>query len=991
MPPRAAKHSAPNRITGLHLILAFWGLVGLCIVVGYFIIPKKPPAPAPSAIQYARRPTEPRAYGSDSASYGSEESRGASPVVQSGQAPPPPPKSEYAIYGVITEAKSGAAARRARISYQREWSDAEKAKWQELRDARTTGASEDASEEMIRLVERCDAKGAVEADAQGRYTATPPRDGLYRVQVHARGYLAPQAGAVTLTTDEKRAEKNFALSLGASISGRVIESRSKKGAPDVPLYAHGENIYAQDTKSKSDGTYRITGLAPGAFRVSLDLARSAYQVSGPAPTREVTIERGDQEVTGVDFSVEEAGIIWGYVLDPKKQPIQGADVVLCSSESIVTQAVQAAWKHAPPLHCTSNADGYYELLGVPLNTEWRVYGQAKSHAPQLSDPLMLTDSKRQAEVDLFVMPGSTVYGRVVNSVDGSPIARAEVSCIPGYARFLSPMDAPAAFRNTKSNADGQFVIPDLPIGEYQILAMHDRFKFATSGEPIYPDGQHPIANIQVALIPVASGEYTVFGTVTGVQGNPVEGASLHLLSASAENMSGDVQEAKSDAQGQYQFTGVDAGFFMLIVEAQGYTAKTVDKVRLNEATDISLIAGASISGQVLVRETNKAPEGYQVRAVPTSATAGGLMDFMSQSDLASPRSFHNPDGSFEFSLPAGSYTLQAFSTGLASGAQTVELSQGDRQTGVTLYVSQNGGRIQGRVVLADGKSAAGAVVSVGAGALGGSDISLMLAETMQRSVQVGDDGRFTFNNLAAGSYVVAAQYSGYAQGRSAPLTLDQGQTVSDVQITLGHGGELQGYVTIDGQLRPGMVVTVVGNGFSQMATTDRNGQYRIEGIPAGTYLASAINIEGVQASSQFAALHTQVQISDGSSTTYNFGSEGGATIAGTCAPPPSTGTVGIALLRVPGGPTGLNVLSLANPSSWYAQGSAAANYIVGMARLGADGYFTIPSAPRGTFILDVYYLSMGQLLAGGGKPVYSASLTIPDETPITVEITVKSN
>jgi hypothetical protein len=97
------------------------------------------------------------------------------------------------------------------------------------------------------------------------------------------------------------------------------------------------------------------------------------------------------------------------------------------------------------------------------------------------------------------------------------------------------------------------------------------------------------------------------------------------------------------------------------------------------------------------------------------------------------------------------------------------------------------------------------------------------------------------------------------------------------------------------------------------------------------------------------------------------------------------------LLRIPGGPAGLSALSLGNPASWFTANSSAANYVVGMSRLGPDGFFTIPSVPRGTFILDVYYLNMGQLLSGGGKPVYSSGITVTSESDISVQIAVKTN
>ncbi|MBI5093563.1 MAG: carboxypeptidase regulatory-like domain-containing protein [Candidatus Hydrogenedentes bacterium] len=986
------KHESPNKITALHVICAFWVIVAVGIGLGYFFAPKKPSAPPPSSMEYSRRPSDAPEFGGDDSGDGSRASRrNAAPVVhsQASQVRPDQKKSDYSAYGTITDKKTGKPVSNAHVFFERILSDEEKAQWQELRDSLISGASSDPADELGKLTESLQARSVTTSDPQGRYVADLHRDGVFAVSISANGYLPLKPQPISVTADEKKIKADFALSTGAGISGKVTEARSKKGAPRVRIYATGE-APGQDASTQADGAYALKGLVPGTYMVTLDLRHSAYQVSGRAPTREVTITGADQEVKDINFVVEEAGVVWGYVWGADKKPIKGADVVLCSSESIVTQAIQAAVKQAPPLHDTSNADGYYELMGVPLNSEWRVYTQADDFAPQLSDPFLLTDKQRQARVDLFVLPGSDIHGWVVSSLDGTPVARAEVQCIPGYMKFLSPLDSPAAFRHSHTREDGSFDITDLPIGEYQLLAVHDKFRFATTGEPIYPDGMHDISGVRVALTPVASGQYSVFGTVSDQAGSPIVGAELHLLSASGENMAGEVQDTKTDAQGQYLFTGVDAGFFVLAVEASGYTTKTVDKVRLDEETNVVLDAGASISGRVLIRETSAPPPSYQVRAIPSSMAAGGFMDFIEQANSINPHSFNNPDGNYTLSVPAGSYTLQAFSHGLTSGTQNITVSQGDRQTGVDLYLSQNGGRIQGRIVLADGKSPAGASAAIGGEGSSLGDIAAMMAQTMQRNIQVGDDGQFTFSNLPPGAYTIAGQFTGYAQGRSQPIVLTEGQTVSGIQVTLGHGGELQGYVTLDGQLKPGVIVTVVGNGVSQMATTDHNGQYRIQGLAAGTYMASAVSLDAAGLSSQFSALHAQVQIAEGAQTTYNFGSEVGATVNGACAPPPSAGTVGIALIRIPGGPPGLSALSLGNPSSWFDGASSAGNYIIGMSRIDSYGYFTIPSVPRGTFVLDVYYMNMGQLLSGGGRPAYSAALTVPDESEISVEIAVNT-
>lgn len=175
-----------------------------------------------------------------------------------------------------------------------------------------------------------------------------------------------------------------------------------------------------------------------------------------------------------------------------------------------------------------------------------------------------------------------------------------------------------------------------------------------------------------------------------------------------------------------------------------------------------------------------------------------------------------------------------------------------------------------------------------------------------------------------------------------------------------------------------------------MTSTDNNGRYRIEGIPAGSYLGTAVALEGAGLAGLFSPLHARVEIFEGRTTVHNFGEETGASIVGVCSPAPKFGTIGYAIVRLPGSSSGMAGVNFANPMSWFGEDSTSANQVVSMSQVASDGFFKLDNVPSGTFQLDVYYMSLGEVLGGGGRAGYSKPITVSDQEIIDVhELKVK--
>lgn len=980
------RHAPEGSSSTMRIMLIIWGFIAVIVLILFFFGREKEELPPPSIISYEKKPGVQRVqrrYDDFSDEHrGRARRRDAGPEAVASQAPQPKENLPFRIEGTLKDARTSKPITKQNcwISAERMLSGEEKARWMELKDGKDF-------DEFDKFEDEVKFETSTHPDAQGEYAIGSSKAGDYSVRVWAEGYMSAPVKTAYIDESQPLVRLDFALSQGARISGKVMEKGANKPAPEIAVFAQGqvgqliddgseepkETEYVhQQAKTNENGEYVISGLPVGAFTVEINVEDRPYQIVGGAPTKGVTVHSIDEEVKNINFEVEAAGEVWGYVtLAKEKEPVDNALVVLCTSESIITQVINQAVKQRPPLGDNSDKEGYYEIIGVPLNQEWRLYSLPKEAAPQMTDPFVLTDTQRSARIDILLPTGSTVDGRVVTS-DGKPIPRAQVICIPGFAEFLSPLATAHAFRELRSEEDGSFLISSLPAGTYQILAQKDGYKFVTRGEPVYPNGYSDIHGVQVVLPAVESGRYSVYGMVTDQDGKPIPSASVELGGFS-EDFAGEGRDTKTDATGNYAFQGVDPGFLMLAVNMEGYATKMVNDVKLDEPTDVVLEATATVRGVVVVKDVGDKPAGFSVRAMPSLGGAGNILASLGETR---DNSFTTEDGSFQMSLAAGSYTLEARAQGFTPGRTSISLREGQQLDGVVISISRSGASISGRVRLADAGSPSGTIVWLTGGE---SSVESLLGSVVgmgQGGITVGDDGAFEFESLPGGAYTVMARREGLAQGHSNPLTLGEGQHLTGVEVRLGSGGALEGYVLSKGQVQQNMAVTVFGNGVTKMTTSDRNGHYRIDAIPAGTYMASAISMDPAQLLNQFAPRHAQVEIADGRDTTYNFGEEVGATILGVCNTRMRVGTLGFAVLHSGGAPGSVPALAFSDPTSLLTGEIGPGIQVVGMTQIDRDGYFELENVPPGSFFLDVYVSSLGELMSGNVRAVFSTVVTV---------------
>lgn len=152
------------------------------------------------------------------------------------------------------------------------------------------------------------------------------------------------------------------------------------------------------------------------------------------------------------------------------------------------------------------------------------------------------------------------------------------------------------------------------------------------------------------------------------------------------------------------------------------------------------------------------------------------------------------------------------------------------------------GRIEGRVVTPDGKPIPKATVRLNpASPQTGSNVYVEVTSS---------DGRFTVENVTAGTYSINAQRAGYTlpaaiNTRAAPVTVSPNETRGGIEVKLNPLAVVGGFVIdADGDPVAGAMVRLLRNNYSQgrtilaaaaTATTDDRGQFRMANVQEGRY------------------------------------------------------------------------------------------------------------------------------------------------------------
>jgi len=301
------------------------------------------------------------------------------------------------------------------------------------------------------------------------------------------------------------------------------------------------------------------------------------------------------------------------------------------------------------------------------------------------------------DLEITVKGHGQIRGRVSQTENGQALVDFEVSYRPAsrdgvHFFFGGPGGGGPNDPRSFHAEDGAFVLENVPPGTWTVEARADGFQAGTASGVVLEEG----GSTEVVEIGLSKGGTIVGHVVETQSGRPILDATVHAeLSGGGGRrmprlMGGGNTEAMTDADGQYEITGLTPGTWAVTASHPEWSEASVT-VELEDApttADLRLGTGGAIEGVVLA--AGRPVAGAEVSLA--EAGEAGLRGFGSGQG-----SLTGEDGRFRFErLSPGRYTLysslrsqssdpvEAVVTGDASQDVTLILDEGPSSAGPSL-------------------------------------------------------------------------------------------------------------------------------------------------------------------------------------------------------------------------------------------------------------------------------------------------------------------
>ncbi len=623
------------------------------------------------------------------------------------------------------------------------------------------------------------------------------------------------------------------MSEGQSIAGRVQFSDDKPAARalvEVEEQWVGERIGVEmpeaPVETGPDGSFRVTGLTQPLATVT---ARAWLD---PDAEAEPAAPAGEPK------RVRRRGTPWSVIAE--KVPVGAADVVLTltKGDSIRGRVVDSQGKpverfkvHADPDSSSEGcagevarlersfraADGRFELDGLKPCT-WSVRVESKGLLDSVVKTVRMPGA--QGELEFRLLRLARLSGVVVGP-DGQPVAGAEVACRAAAEDIWSGWRT-----DTRADAKGAFTIRSGPLGPASLVA---RAPELARSVPLRLDlgADTLLEGLELRLRAGAS----LTGSIAERDRKQQESWRVTISSMQDE------RTATVDEAGAFRFSAVTPGHYDVEAQAGGRDSlvrlrKQID-LRDGEAAHVELEGSAR---QVRVHGKIEPPDvvgGFALIVYPLDHE---------NDDSRGKQVYVAKDSTYEVTVAgSGQYCFQLGSDHKNAARVRVRVpAVEDFEHDMVLST----GRIQGRVVDADGAPVGDFHVELRGTAPRASDDSLA-----QLQASTDDQGEFEFRWLEAGTYDLDARADdgtwwdapGVARGRASKrgVVVKAGEGTSGVELVVGKGGVLKGVVrNAAGALMPRAEICAFDAAGRAVALrmerhTDNAGRFELEDLPLG--------------------------------------------------------------------------------------------------------------------------------------------------------------
>jgi len=484
-------------------------------------------------------------------------------------------------------------------------------------------------------------------------------------------------------------------------------------------------------------------------------------------------------------------------------------------------------------------------------------------------------------------------GVVIDAITKQPMAGVHVT-VSWIAKFPDPSQPYGAI----SGPDGQFTIPSLPPGTYQLMAhrhgflyLQDENKDATQALIKLKAGDAVTDGI-VEMTP----EAVISGRVVDDYGDPVQGAWVRASAVGADSSMSTVLQrmnASTDERGQFRMTGAPGRFRVGASTRQ--RGPGMNEVR-TDGSEIPVYAETwypsaetEKRGAVVEAVAGRETSGLDIRLVrkrtfTISGVVTGTPEGWVHAEVAiyskygqGPSITPDSDGRFTLSgLPADQYTLWAlFQSGdLELRSAPVDLLlEAANETGLNLRLSP-------------GEALSGTLEFEGQRV---SQTTAIRLETRQRfswdaiaKDEVNRDGKFTFSSVFPGKYRVridslpenAFIKSVTADGAAVAgsvIDLSRGVNGSKIKVTIGlNGASIEGTVTSENGKPDCCAMVVLADSIEDvndyMKSVRGGEKFRFTGLHPGKYrliVSGPSKPYGTQTAEELFAQSPEIELHEG--------------------------------------------------------------------------------------------------------------------------------
>lgn len=558
-------------------------------------------------------------------------------------------------------------------------------------------------------------------------------------------------------------------------------------------------------RSAADGTFRIEGVRPGPTVV---LANG--DTHRPVRLAGLTIAPA-QVLTGVRLVAEAGASALVTVVDTGGAPVAKARVSVRRApeggrevrEVGFSRAMRAEFDNGEVRigggrgelgSAVTDAEGKAVVSALP-DGQLEFTASHEEHAASRA-VVVLMPSQGQVQTSLTVRTPGFVDVTVIGA-DGAALAGAPFS-VEGPLGVGET--ATKAKHNT--NAEGKLHVGPLAPGDYNAVLVRDNQGHNVGGAFVMVGNDADAIEASQRSFRIAAGETTVIdlrkpmavrlhGKVIGATG-PVAGCHVELEAAGGDlpqmpGMGG--RTAVCDANGEYEFTDVEAGSYVLRYGREESLVKARFERQVNGdladvVQDLFLRTG-TLRVQAVVAGTGEPIAAAQVElqvAEPEAAAGAArprrmMMVTMSMTGDASPeattitmgqqRTKTGADGWVQIEdVPVGTYDVKVSHDKYTDGKRSERVVSERQVTDAGSVELRPAGRMRGKVVAADGRNVPIALVEY-------------RAENGEgRESQPAMGGKFSFASLAPGRYLVRAQSLPLGPGEPGPWGEDSVVEVS---------------------------------------------------------------------------------------------------------------------------------------------------------------------------------------------------------------------